>query len=264
MVACIFPTAIFQAKAADESMMASVVLDDAVGTINSQVRYSRLSSQPLLVGDANANSPLIRQQAVGPTFEPLLLSPDPNNIHKGIDLDPNAAKYANSPVVRNYGWVALARQMPGPGNPGQLQNDYQFIIVPYAVPRGQATPILYKAAGATITIAADGTATIPAQPVLGASPIIPAGSPVILENPSGLFAFAVGRTPGGGGDTGAYDDRLAIVVLSNSLGAPAGIPRTLTNCTVWYCLPNPSLPGWSAADKSPAIGCLVYRTALKP
>ena len=238
MVACLFPAAIFQAKAADEHTLAAIIEQNAFATIRARVTYARLNNM-----DPNAQ----RGVAVDPNaFVPLVIDPvdDPNV--RGVDLQPQDALYLsqNASSVTNSGWVALVRQV------APNRNDYEVVIVPYAINKldgggsgrvdfalnGNPTnhPAARHEANVSVTVGPDGIATANIDPRF-----IAVGSPVIFAN--GRYAFIVGQDP----TTGR-------AVLSANFGA------TATPVDVYV------YGGGGGGRKSPAIGCLVVRTSLKP
>lgn len=230
MVACLFPAAIFQAKTADEHTMASIISQNAMATIRARMSNARLMN----------NSPdpnLARSAAVGQTFE-ILDSNATDAVHAGVDLDPNDTLYGAPLGLRQFGWVGLVRRASA------AANDYQFVIVPYAVARGQ-TPTLVQVPLRVVSVQADMTWADPNGVT------IPVGSPVILSgNPPGKFAYVTGTTVDTSGNPR--------VILSGTLDLAVG--TILNNVDVWFL----QVPGALAADKSPALGCVTFRTSLRP
>jgi type II secretory pathway pseudopilin PulG len=228
MVACLFPAAIFQAKAADEHTMASIISQNAMATIRARLTDARLQNQnnvrvaPVVAG--------FQQLDIDPTLivDPNTIVPNP----AGVDLDPADYLYRYSPGITQYGWIALVRHLAA--------NDYQFMIMPYAVTRGQAPPVFYAAIPVQVNVGTDMTTAD-----LGTAPVL-VGAPLIRN--SGRYTYIVGQVP----DPGNPSRQLAI--LADSFGFNPGLnpAENMQYCQI------------ASGDKSPILSCVAFRTFLQP
>ncbi len=238
MVAALFPAGMFLSKKSQELTMGSLVADNGRAVAMAKLRHTtcdaKLGKTLAVVPVGQDSSDLLSSFDVAYRIVPEVKPEDDDE----MDYKGTTWSRAEEWKTRRYGWLLLGSQ------PKDGVNDYQFAVIPYQLfagydyfANGMPEPVLCK-----VTVATDGDLASSFQ-----KPDLAALNSPVIDVATGRYAIVTKvAVDGDGKPTGRVD-------LSGDMGFTSS--KTIE---AWV------LPGVNRGAKSPAIGCLTFRTSLSP